>query len=206
MSNYTQNPDKNPLNGTAKEKFKVDLDNASWSKGLPQIAKYEWFFDCYRMRIDDDYAIGGGILRGLYDPDHTPDSILLDFCFFCRLAKCRNVLPSQWQWKDFLKVADDWILAAFEKEDAKDKYGSENVFDACFSGGRSLRFTGEIVYGFSAMNYEPEYDEIYKRIDEELEKVKIKKKEDFVKFQEVFKEIGGFEIWRELFYQIKNRF
>ena len=144
MSNYTQNPDKNPLNGTAKEKFKVDLDNASWSKGLPQIAKYEWFFDCYRMRIDDDYAIGGGNLRGLYDEDATPASILLDFCFFCRLAKCRNVLPSQWQCKDFLKVADDWILAAFEKEDAKDKYGSENVFNACLGGGRSLRFTGEM--------------------------------------------------------------
>ena len=42
-------------------------DPASWDQGLSQPKKYEWLVDCYRMRVDDDYAMGGGNLRGLYN-------------------------------------------------------------------------------------------------------------------------------------------
>lgn len=38
---------------------------------------------------------------------------------------------------------------AFEKSDAQERWGSENVFQAMM-GGRSLRFTAESVYGQAA--------------------------------------------------------
>ena len=43
---------------------------------------------------------------------------------------------------------------AFEKSDAKEKWGGENVFAAAM-GGRSLRATGEIVYASSIQAMEP---------------------------------------------------
>ena len=44
-------------------------------------------------------------------------------------------------------------MFAFEKADAKDKYGGENIFQVTF-GGRSLRFTAEMVYSSSFMSHE----------------------------------------------------
>ncbi len=61
------------------------VENPSlWAQGLSSFQQYEWLIDCYRMRIDDDYALGGGQLRGLYDPDSTDLEILCDFLKFCK--------------------------------------------------------------------------------------------------------------------------
>lgn len=48
------------------------MNPAAWALGLSPAQQAEWFVDCYRMRVDDDYVHGGGDLRGLYDPDHDP--------------------------------------------------------------------------------------------------------------------------------------
>jgi hypothetical protein len=32
----------------------------AWAQGLSSDKQAEWLVDCYRMRLDDDYAIGGG--------------------------------------------------------------------------------------------------------------------------------------------------
>ena len=74
-----------------------------------------------------------------------------DFLIFCRLAVENGVIPPGWSWSAFLTKAANHLRYAFEKSDAQQKYGAENVFQAMM-GGRSLRHTGEVVYGSSCQN------------------------------------------------------
>lgn len=50
-----------------------------------------------------------------------------------------------WDWPAFLSHSRTLLCYAFEKEDAKAKYGDENIL-AALTNGRSLRFTAEIIY------------------------------------------------------------
>lgn len=119
---------------------------ASWAVGLAPAQQFEWLTDCYRMRVDDDYCWGGDNLHGLYDPDSTNLTIMADFLVFCKLAVLNKVIPRGWNWSQFLSTAAKLNPYAFEKSDAQEKYGEENVFSGMF-GGRSLRTTGIDVYG-----------------------------------------------------------
>lgn len=120
-------------------------DPSAWARGLSQKDQYEWFSNCYQMRCDDDYAWGGGNLHGPYDPGATPQSIADDFLVYCLLAHRSKVVPHGWDWPAFLESAAGFVAFAFEKSDAKKRWGSENVFEAQM-GGRSLRFTGIEIY------------------------------------------------------------
>jgi len=133
------------------------MSHASWAQGLHGPAKYEWLVDCYRMRADDDVVWGSGYAHGLYDPDVLSEEkakvlvVLEDFLVFSKLALARGVIPSSdWSWDFHIRAANDLLLGAFDKEDAKEKYGQENVFMAAM-GGRSLRATAEVVYNTSIM-------------------------------------------------------
>jgi len=53
---------------------------------------------------------------------------------FCILAKV--VVPDDWDWQVFLREARHHIPFAFEKSDARKRWGSKNVFQAQM-GGRS---------------------------------------------------------------------
>jgi len=64
---------------------------------------------------------------------------------FCKLAVRHDVVPVGWDWPAFLRVAETLLPYAFEKADAKEKWGRENVF-AVLTFGRSLRATAEVVY------------------------------------------------------------
>ncbi|KAL7452386.1 hypothetical protein ACHAWC_004107 [Mediolabrus comicus] len=120
-------------------------DPSAWAKGLSKKDQYEWLCNCYQMRCDDDYVYGGCNLHGPYNPDATPESIADDFLVFCILAKRARAFPSDWDMEDFLKTAPEYIVFAFEKSDAKERWGSENYFEAEM-GGRSLRYTAEKIY------------------------------------------------------------
>jgi len=137
---------------TLSSSYSAQVSSASgWAVGLSPPKQREWLVDCYRMRLDDEYVWQGDIRAGsLYDPDHSPEEVVLDFLVFCRLAVAHGALPEDWNWSAFLAVAEGLIPYAFEKSDAQEKYGSENVFSAAM-GGRSLRYTGEIIYGSSGM-------------------------------------------------------
>ena len=63
----SKNPSAKKTNTAAAPPGPRLPDPASWAQGLSQPKKYEWLVDCYRMRVDDDYAMGGGNLRGLYN-------------------------------------------------------------------------------------------------------------------------------------------
>jgi hypothetical protein len=124
----------------------------AWAHGLGKQARYEWFIDCYRMRLDDDYVLGDGNLHGLYGKSAGLDcSITGDFLGFCKLAVRHGVIPRDgaWRWEEMLQLAggkDQHGMAplqcAFEKSDAHKKYG--------LMGARTLRATAEIVLGCSA--------------------------------------------------------
>lgn len=162
----------------------------AWLRGLSTADSYEWLTNCYQMRCDDDYAWGGGFLHGPYDPDATNISIALDFLVFCILARRNRVIPADWKWTAFFKVAANFVVFAFEKSDASERWGSENVFNV-MSGGRSLRYTGEIVYK-SAVTNGGELDEEHTRLLGTIG--------EFDSLEEVPKplidEVGGLNVWR----------
>jgi len=90
----------------------------------------------------------GGNLHGLYDPEANKDTIAEDFLVFCKLAVKHKAIPPGWSWDKLLAKAAELLPYAFEKSDAKEKWGRENIFSALM-GGRSLRYMGEVVYGCS---------------------------------------------------------
>lgn len=151
------------------------------------------------MRVDDDMAWGGGNLHGLYDTDGDKDTIIHDFLIFCKLAVRNKVLPVGWSWSRCLDHAAKLLPYAFEKEDAKEKWGGENIF-AGVMGGRSLRLTGEMVYGFSCMgsaDYEGNSSKAYRSVEEKVESYG--GWHGLVSSgSEVFKDVGGVDLWKQL--------
>ena len=111
----------------------------SWAFGLDAEMQREWLVDCYRMRLDDEYAWQGDIRAGsLYDGSEASE-IAQDFLVFCRLAKDRRVIPANWSWSQFLNLASELLTFAFDKSCAREKYGRENIFSPMIGSGRSLR-------------------------------------------------------------------
>lgn len=160
---------------------------SAWASGLSPALQREWLVDCYRMRVDDDYAWGGGKLRGLYAAScGDGGDVALDFLTFCKLAVRKNVVPKGWDWAAFLQTAKGLLRFAFEKSDAQEKYGNENVF-AIATGGRSLRYTGEVVYGSSVMSMEESSD--MEDMEDEVQQQKGQEK--------VFMDVGGVAAWKE---------
>ena len=163
-----------------------DGKNAAWANGLSVKKRYEWLTDCYRMRCDDDYAWGGGNTHGLY----ANESVAKDFLIFCRLAKENGVVPSGWDWAAFLAEAAKHLKYAFEKSDAKEKWGGENIFQGMMPGGRSLRFTAQVAYG-STMEPSDDQTERHSAIEEEV--LRSRSASDAL-----CKAVGGRGIWEQL--------
>jgi hypothetical protein len=163
------------------------LDPAAWARGLAGDAMYEWFIDCYRMRLDEDYALRGD-LHGLYGADGNAKTVIKDFLVFCKMALRRKALPPSWSWESLLKMVPEHLGYAFEKSDAEEKYGSENIFSAIL-GGRSLRLTAEQIYGPTGM-FAADNEEViqeYNRVDNMGSKWK----------EETFADVGGLCAWKD---------
>ena len=157
----------------------------AWAVGLDKKDHYEWFCNCYQMRCDDDYQWGGCYLHGPYEPQATPEYLAQDFLVFCFLAKQAKAIPDGWDWPGFLKAAPKYIAFAFEKSDAKDRWGSENYFNAQL-GGRSLRFTGTMIYGSPVDR--PDMSEMHERLLDEVKS----------RAEEMQDEVGGVAAWDAL--------
>lgn len=190
--------DEVPLNKEDKRKiythFKKFIKTpAIWAEGLDENERYEWLVDCYRMRVDDDYALGEGIQRGFYDPERTDLKIICDFLIFCKLAVARNMIPEDgWNWKDFIEKAKRSIFISFEK--SKIKYECDNILDVLM-GGRSLKYSAKVIYGFSSNELNNKKEEIYEKINEEVQSLKLKTISDINNYEDFFKNVGGVEIW-----------
>mmetsp|Transcript_23349 Transcript_23349/g.51845 ORF Transcript_23349/g.51845 Transcript_23349/m.51845 type:complete len:275 (+) Transcript_23349:13-837(+) len=176
---------------------------SAWSDGLEPLAAAEWFVDCYRMRCDDDYALGGGNLHGLYNYEASAGAIVFDFLQFCLLAVAAEVAAG-FDWSLCIDTFGYLLGYAFEKSDAQEKYGRENVFLAMM-GGRSLRFTATQVYGCGP-EYGSEPDEAsQQRIEEVLQQVgplcaPEAHNDNAVaaidSHSTVFEKVGGSELWK----------
>lgn len=180
-------------------------DKASWWKAIKAGDRYEWLVNCYQMRVDDDYAWGGN-LRGLYDSSASgegPDrvDIARDFYVFCRMAKENGVLPREFKWRPFIEKAKKLLGFAFEKSDAKERWGGENVFSALM-GQPSLRVTAEQVYGIAMGSYgecDPSYEQFNLKVEvyeKEFNKGNRSRNEEVKKG--TFEAYGGAKLWTEL--------
>jgi tetratricopeptide (TPR) repeat protein len=171
---------------------KGEQNPSSWADGLELNKKYDWLIDCYRMRCDDVSKYQGNLV-GIYREelvDGKKYGILEDFLVFCKLAVLNKVIPSKWNWKTLLEIAVDSIQSAFDKDDAHDKWGGENVFSAMM-GGRSLRYTAEIVYGTGVMEKSAGSSEFHNLMRKVSEKWRsIKRNPDF------FADVGGIDAWK----------
>lgn len=164
----------------------------SWSQGFPSPNKmYEWFVDCYRMRVDDDYAWGGGNCHGIYNPERTKDDVIADLLIFAKLSMKNNVIPQDWSWQSFFDQALRLVPYAFEKSDAKEKYGGENVFSA-MTGGRSLRLTGEAIYCTSVTSQEESelYEQVYEKVMKAFDRNPFRN-------EALFADVGGMQVWKK---------
>ena len=196
---------------TAQEATRSFLPNNSvpdaWMQGLSEAKQHEWLVDCYRMRLDDDYAWGGCNLHGIYDPDATKLSVMCDFLEFLILATRKRVLtlPSLARWTALLSTAAQLVPYAFEKDDAAKKWGSENVFNVV-TGGRSLRYTGELVYGSSIMAGS-EQDPIHSEVHEAVTTALMDQDEDatpaFEANRGLFESVGGVSAWMNFYQQLR---
>eukprot|EP00475_Leptophrys_vorax_P027071 TRINITY_DN3856_c0_g1_i1.p1 TRINITY_DN3856_c0_g1~~TRINITY_DN3856_c0_g1_i1.p1 ORF type:complete len:255 (-),score=53.39 TRINITY_DN3856_c0_g1_i1:162-926(-) len=190
------NKPKAQRHSAASQAFPADMphvDNASWAKGLDKDAAAEWFVDCYRMRVDDEYTWLGNH-RGLYVPDNTKKEVLLDFLLFCNLAIFNGVIPKSFDWGLCLSKYGHMLNYAFEKSDAQEKYGRENVF-AVLMGGRSLRATGEAVTGrpIGGGNAAAKTCAEEERLEHAVE---------WEPSCALFEQVGGFAVWSALLEQV----
>jgi len=144
--------------------------------------KYAWFIDCYRLRVDDDYAWGGCYLHGVYDQDNaSPKNIAKDFMIYCNLAAKKGYIPCMWDWSQLYDEASKKICYACEKSDIQEDWDSFTPM--------MMRMTAEGIYGGRAGSFGSKHDKAWKKFN--------------VKKDETFKDVGGVHNWRMLVRKLK---
>eukprot|EP00698_Gefionella_okellyi_P022497 TRINITY_DN7468_c0_g1_i2.p2 TRINITY_DN7468_c0_g1~~TRINITY_DN7468_c0_g1_i2.p2 ORF type:complete len:120 (-),score=30.53 TRINITY_DN7468_c0_g1_i2:66-425(-) len=112
------------------------------------------------------------------------------------MASRNHVLPVGWDWDACLKVASGLLKYAFEKSDAQEKYGGENVF-AVIMGGRSLRYTAEHVLGSGAQGEQSDtVQNLIEKIDNNQHKM--------WNMPKLFKDVGGLAVWKGLLQRLRK--
>lgn len=181
-----------------------------WAVGLAFEKQAEFLIDTYRMRCDDEYVYGQQI-NGLYASYAEWGGcevivIVKDFFLFCKLAVNSKSIPSNWNWASFLELAEKELVFAFERSDAEEKYGPENLLSV-LKGGRSLHYTGETIYGTNVMDparLPRESSQLEYTVDGIFDKyigVKLNKKlkaQLFEPERHLFRDVGGVVPWRKL--------
>ena len=195
----TAKTESKPTGGKA---VNIKLPPDSWAVGLFGKHRYEWFVDSYRLRLDDDYLYSNN-LHGLYaEESSNAHTIVIDFLVYCKLAVKHDVIPSYptWSWGELVTVAKDMLKYAFEKCDAREKYGGENVFTGMY-GGRSLRYTSSLVYGFLHGGEDHDAALVLEEMERTANNKLIQSKETVD--GHFFDDIGGESIWYSLVEQLK---
>lgn len=128
------------------------------------------------------------------------------------MAAAHGVVPPGWDWARFLQVAAGLLPYAFEKSDAKDKWGGENVF-AAMMGGRSLSATAQDVLGSSCMfgaEPEPAAQELQERLCEQVDGRLAQLLDSAAGAQlqqeaaELLADVGGAAPWRQLLQTLRS--
>ena len=169
---------------------------SGWRDGLSLTKQREWLIDCYRVRVDEDYARGGGNMHGLYALAGEPEPVIDDFLVFCKLVARRGVVTPDWDWAAMVACSMKLIIYAFEESDAEAKYGCESVFNVMM-GGRSLTATAEEVYGCGVTDFE--MDELHRNMEEAVGAWA----DCGRRRNKVFREVGGGASWRRLYDELE---
>eukprot|EP00798_Chlamydomonas_sp_ICE-L_P001070 gene1070-3929_t len=195
-----ENIDVIPIRGMSIHQSKGDAigvpSKVAWATNLAPRAAAEWFIDCYRMRLDDGVVYGCS-RRGLYNPDCTYIEVVEDFLVFCHLAVDTGSLPANWDWDLSLNGFGHLLIEAFGKDDAREKYGRENFFSAML-GGRSLRATGQDIYGFSGIMPFAEIPPQVTAAELSISNIK------WVSTEPLFEGVGGFAVWNSLLSKLQS--
>ena len=178
--------------------LKAMSNNQSWFESMSMCGRAEaWLVDCDRMRVDDDCRWGGCNLHGLYSQCFDNDgqtskamAIVTDFLVFMKLAVVNKVIPQGFNFQKCLRKAAQLLNFAFEKSDAKDKWGGENVF----STRPSLRRTAELVYGSSCM-VQSSYEANDAAAQQDAMEMAARR---FLVDKTVCQDVGGQVIWKNL--------
>ncbi|KAL3944915.1 MAG: hypothetical protein SGBAC_001006 [Bacillariaceae sp.] len=202
----------------AAEELTRNLNNDQlWFETHGNYRSAEWIVDCYRMRADDDVVWGSENFHGLYEigmaashrasySSHSKAFIVVkDFLKFLKLGIRNEVIPpSNFNFALCIGYfAPNLLVHAFEKQDAKMKWGGENVF----STGPSLRRTAETIYALSAMSPydDAEAQEKGKRIQREVSEL-LELQLDASNFDAsedlIFEDVGGKQLWTGLFHSL----
>ena len=174
---YTLNDIQIPIHNMSASSLSPFV-TGTWYEGVDPKDQYEWLTNCYQLRCDDDYTWGGCYLHGPYDPSANIDSITEDFLVFCLLVGRNNFVPPKWNWGSFLNSAGKWAGFAFEKCDAKERWGPMSAI--------LLRATAEKVYG-SCASVDDECSEENRKATEDAE-------QPFRK-NPALEEVGGISGW-----------
>jgi hypothetical protein len=133
---------------------------------------------------------------------------------FACLLSCLTIFSRS----SFLAKAADLINYAFEKSDAQEKYGSENIFSA-ITGGRSLRYTAELIYQTSVSGQRFELSSARAALEAEISKATnnllkevYAQKSQSTKSQKavlenhkaIFDKVGGASPWLKFFDSCKD--
>ena len=123
---------------------------SDWAAGKSPADRAEWLVDAFRLH-EDDMMVNVGQMAGLYTPveDLSGATAIWTFLFFTKLCVRSEMLPPGWDWELYFRKADGLLPWAFDKEEAREKYGGENIFSAVTSGKPSLRYTAAHIYDFT---------------------------------------------------------
>lgn len=177
------------LRGDDEVPFRKGRENAAWTVGLRSKEQLEWLLDCYCLRVDDDKRCGGFSHGLCAREERDGDLITTDFLVFCLLARGRDVVPlACWDWTAFVRGAIALLPHAFDQTAAKEKYGLENVISPRI-GRRSLRATGETVYGTKIQKGAP--SEIMKWMRSAC-------RNWWQDAERVCRDVGGADVWKDL--------
>jgi len=123
----------------------------AWAKGQSPAEAAEWLVDCCRLRACDVIE-RGGVHSGIFTPAEIlcGHSVVWDLLIFSKLAVISGALPKNWSWPLFFDAAAELMPFAFDRDDARSKYGREDVFYGILGigSGRSLRYTAALIWGF----------------------------------------------------------
>ncbi|CAJ1952198.1 unnamed protein product [Cylindrotheca closterium] len=169
------------------------------------------------MRADDDVAWGSMNFHGLYEIGMSASEgasydsrtkafiVVKDFLNFFKLGIRNKVIPpSKFNFALCIGYfAPNLLTHVFEKEDAKIKWGGENVF----SFSPSLRRTAETIYGLSSMSQysDAEVQEKGERAQREVSEL-LERQLDATNFDAsedgIFEDVGGKKLWAGLHHSL----
>ena len=187
----------------------------------------EWLVDCYRLRVDDEAFIGGNAryihpcLAAELGFSRARAEIFGYFAAFVKMS--RASLPESFDYAGAARLAAEWLGLATEQQDVNDRHGmfaatemrafAQRVFGkSCTRSGWAWPRVAGLGPEWSAdseriadameeiaeevrrlcAEWDPEFE--YELDDEDEEK-----EGGAPNAEEVFKEIGGVAVWRELF-------